>query len=181
MGLLWPSLHWASTVQRHYCTAGWMGEMSHARRVERLQWEDRREGMYVCVCVGLSWESRRLLNWPSIRQGPSIQTPTSTPTSSTTPSQGPSARLSASPGSSTLISHLWRPNELRLLVHLWDLTDYQTGGRPFVNGKRWHLHCWPCCQGDKNQNGGGEGGEKKRKEEESNQKLWSAIQSQALP
>lgn len=34
-------------------------------------------------------------------------------------------------GISTLISHLWRSNELRLLIHLWDPADYQTG-RPTI-------------------------------------------------
>lgn len=51
-------------------------------------------------------------------------------------------------GISTLISHLWHSNELRLLIHLWDPPDYQTGGRSFVNRKRRHLCCWPSRQGE---------------------------------
>ena len=111
-----------------------------------------RTGMWVCVfvyvwgCVGsvaACWPGH-----PSDRVHPSTPPILHPPPGSSTPTLGPSAWLSARPGISTLISHLWRPNELRLLVHLWDPTDYQTGGRPFVNGKRWHLHCWPCCQGE---------------------------------
>lgn len=55
-------------------------------------------------------------------------------------------------GISTLISHLWHSNELRLIIHLWDPPHYQMEGRPFVNRKRWHLCCWPCWQGEWNQN-----------------------------
>lgn len=134
-----PPVSLSSAVSLLYC---WVERQMSATTV------------WVCISVGLSGESCCLLTWSSIRQGPSIHpTHPTPPPCSSSPTLGPSAWLSARPGISTLISHLWRPNELRLLVHLWDPTDYQTGGRPFVNGKRWHLHCWPCCQGEKNQMG----------------------------
>lgn len=91
--------------------AALQGRLVEGKEKGRLQGEDRYVCVYVCVCVGLSGECCCLLTWPSIRQGPIHPSPTS-------PTQGPSARLSARPGISTLISHLWRPNELRLLLHL---------------------------------------------------------------
>lgn len=77
----------------------------------------------------------------------------STYTSPSPNSQGPWLWLCQAfrSGISTLISHLWHSNELRLLIHLWDPPDYQTGGRSFVNCKRRHLCCWPSCQGEWNQ------------------------------
>lgn len=148
-------------------------------------WEKRRggyrgrTGLWVCVCLcmcGTVWGVLLPADLV-IHQTGSIH-PTYPPHL-----PHPSTRLSARPGISTLISHLWRPNELRLLVHLWDPTDYQTGGRPFVNGKRWHLRRWPCCQGERIQNGGEKGKERienKRKAMNSSG-APHCLPSQALP
>lgn len=79
--------------------------------------EDKQVG--ACMC-GTSWAVVSLANLV-IHQTESIHRPHHSlylqPLCSP-PTQGPSVRLSAKPGISTLISHLWHPNELRLLLHL---------------------------------------------------------------
>lgn len=70
-----------------------------------------------CVC-GTYWEHCCLLTWPSISVCPSSDPATPPPRAH---------QSSARPGISPLISHLRSANELRLLLHLWDPTDYQTG------------------------------------------------------
>lgn len=132
-----PSLFWTYTLQCHYGTAGWRGRLG-CTTSEVGRWEEGvvtggRTSRWVCVCLCMcetSWEVLLLANL-AIHQTVSIHRPLHSlylqPLCSP-PTQGPSMWLSAKPGISTLISHLWRPNELRLLLHLWDPTDYQTGG-----------------------------------------------------
>lgn len=131
--------------------AGWaslQGRLGDAKEKGRLR---GRTGRWVCVCLcmcGPVWGV--LLPADLVIHQPAPKTPPPPPTTHIhtqtytythihnthinpflcppPPTKGPSVQLSARPGISTLISHLWRPNELRLLVHLRDPTDYQTGG-----------------------------------------------------
>lgn len=73
-------------------------------------------GEYVnaCVCVGL----QGLLTDLAIHQTGSIYRPLHRLHSLVPPTQDASVVLPGMLGVSTLISHLWHPNELRLLLHL---------------------------------------------------------------
>lgn len=105
--------------------AGWAALQA---RLEDGKWRRTRRWVCMCLCMCGTGECCCLLTWPSIRQCPCIYPPPPyLQTLCAPPNQGPSVQLSARAGISTLISHLWHPNELRLLLLLWEPTDYQTG------------------------------------------------------